>query len=148
MATERHDRSARNAVVIDEFRANAGKIGGQYEGAPVLLLHTVGARTGRERVTPLMYQDLGSGAFAVFASKGGAPSHPDWYHNLVAHPDVTVEVGTEVHSRRARTATGVERRRIWARQKVDLPGIDDVQARTDRTIPVVVLEPVSRPRSG
>jgi len=92
-----------------------------------------------------MYQDLGSGAYAVFASKGRAPSHPDWYHNLVAHPDVTVEVGTDSRSLRARTASGDERGRIWARQKLDLPGIDDIQARTDRTIPVVVLEPVSDP---
>jgi deazaflavin-dependent oxidoreductase (nitroreductase family) len=140
MMSTSNEVNARNRTVIDEFWANDGRIGGLFCGAPVLLLHTLGARSGRERVNPLLYQELGSGAFAVFASKGGAPSHPDWYHNLVADPQVTAEIGTEIRSFRARTASGAERDRIWARQKIAIPSIDDIQAKTDRTIPVVVLE--------
>jgi deazaflavin-dependent oxidoreductase (nitroreductase family) len=84
-----------NRQTIEEFRANGGKVGGNFTGAPLLLLHTVGARSGKERVNPMMYQDLGDGRAAVFASKAGEPTHPDWYHNLVANPDVTAEIGTE-----------------------------------------------------
>ncbi len=102
-----------NRTVIQEFRANAGKVGGHFAGAPLLLLHTTGARTGQERVTPMMYQDLGGGAVAVFASKGGAPTHPDWYRNLVAHPDITAEIGTGSRRLRARVAEGDERDGIW-----------------------------------
>ena len=76
-----------NAKIIEEFRANEGRVGGQFEGAPLLLLHSIGARSGKERVNPMMYQAVGD-AYAVFASKGGAPSNPDWYHNLIATPDV------------------------------------------------------------
>ena len=84
-----------NARVIAEFRANGGKVGGNFDGAPLLLLHTAGAKTGKERINPMMYQDLGNGSIAVFASKAGADTHPDWYHNISAHPDVTAEIGTE-----------------------------------------------------
>ena len=129
-----------NSKIIEEFRANAGKVGGNFAGAPLLLLHTTGARTGRERINPMMYQDLG-GPVAVFASKAGQPTHPDWYHNLVAHPEVTAEIGSTTRTFRARTATGDERERIWAKQKKDYPGFADYESRTDREIPVVVLEP-------
>ena len=129
-----------NAAIIEEFRANGGKVGGNFEGAPLLLLHTTGARSGKERVNPMMYQDLG-GPVAVFASKAGAPSNPAWYHNLVANPDVVAEIGTTTRTFRARTATGDERRRIWEKQKADYPGFADYEAKTDREIPVVVLEP-------
>jgi deazaflavin-dependent oxidoreductase (nitroreductase family) len=88
-----------------------------------------------------MYQDLG-GDIAVFASKAGAPEHPDWYRNLVARPEVSAEIGSETRGFRARTATGEERERIWTRQKADYPGFAGYEARTDREIPVVVLEPV------
>ena len=84
-----------NARVIAEFRANGGKVGGNFDGAPLLLLHTAGAKTGKERINPMMYQDLGNGSIAVFASKAGADTHPDWYHNISAHPDVTAEIGTD-----------------------------------------------------
>ncbi len=84
-----------NKVITDEFRANGGKVGGQFAGAPLLLLHSVGAKSGKTRVNPLMYQDLGNGRVAVFASKAGAPTNPDWYHNLVANPRATVELGKE-----------------------------------------------------
>ena len=136
--------NARNQSVIAEFRANGGQLDGRMAGTPLLLLHTVGARTGRQRVNPLVYQDLGGGAVAVFAAKEGAPSHPDWYRNLLANPDVTVEIGTNVGAFRARTASGAECDRIWANQRATLPRIDDMQARTKRAIPVVVLEPVDR----
>jgi deazaflavin-dependent oxidoreductase (nitroreductase family) len=129
-----------NTAIIDEFRANEGKVGGAFDGAPLLLLHTVGARSGRERVNPLVYAGDGDG-LVVFASKAGAPTHPDWYHNVVANPDVTVEVGTETQARRARVTEGDERDRLWARQKELMPGFADYEARTSRQIPVVVLEP-------
>ena len=98
-----------NARVIAEFRANGGKVGGNFDGAPLLLLHTAGAKTGKERINPMMYQDLGNGSIAVFASKAGADTHPDWYHNISAHPDVTAEIGTDTrgfrrpHRQRRRT---------------------------------------------
>lgn len=129
-----------NTKIIDEFRANGGEVGAPFEGAPLLLLHTTGARTGQERVNPVMYQQVGD-AYAVFASKGGAPTNPDWFHNLVAHPDVTAEIGAETRSLRARVATGAERDRIWEEQKKRSPGFADYEAKTDREIPVVVLEP-------
>jgi deazaflavin-dependent oxidoreductase (nitroreductase family) len=130
-----------NSKIIEEFRANAGKVGGHFAGAPLLLLHTIGARSGRERINPVMYQYLG-GPVAVFASKGGTPTHPDWYHNLVANPEVTAEIGTETRRFRARTATAVEREPIWAKQKKDYPGFASYEANTDREIPVVVLDPM------
>ena len=84
-----------NRRIIEEFRANGGRVGGNFAGAPLLLLHTVGARSGKERINPMMYQNLGEGRVAVFASKAGEPTHPDWYHNLLTTPDVTAEIGTE-----------------------------------------------------
>lgn len=129
-----------NQTIIDEFRANEGHVGGQFEGAPLLLLHTVGAKTGQARVNPMMYQQVGDGV-AVFASKAGAPDNPAWFHNLVAHPDVTAEVGTDTVALHARVAEGDEREQIWERQKTDYPGFADYESQTDRIIPVVVLEP-------
>jgi deazaflavin-dependent oxidoreductase (nitroreductase family) len=130
-----------NKTIIEEFRANDGKLGGNFDGAPVLLLHTTGARSGAERVNPMMYQDQGAGTVAVFASKAGAPTNPDWYHNLVAHPEVTAEIGSSTQSFRARTATTAERAPIWERQKKDYPGFAEYEAKTDRVIPVVILDP-------
>jgi deazaflavin-dependent oxidoreductase (nitroreductase family) len=128
-----------NTSIIEEFRANAGKVGGNFEGAPMVILHTTGARTGEERVHPLVYQPLGED-IAIFASKGGAPSHPAWFHNLVANPDVTVEIGTDTVPMHARVAEGDERDRIWSRQKQLMPGFADYEANTSRQIPVVVLQ--------
>lgn len=130
-----------NLRTIEEFRANGGKVGGNFAGAPLLLLHTIGARSGEERINPMMYQDLGDNRVAVFASKAGAPTNPDWYHNLVANPDVTAEIGIETRRFRARTATSDEREPIWAKQKNDYPGFAGYEARTDRQIPVVILDP-------
>ena len=130
-----------NKPIIEEFRANAGKVGGPFEGSPLLLLHHTGARTGTERVNPLAYQPLRNG-FAVFASKGGAPTHPDWYHNLIAHPEASVEVGADTVDVRARVAGGEERDAIWERQKELMPGFADYEKQTARRIPVVILERV------
>lgn len=130
-----------NGQVIEEFRANDGKVGGMFEGRTLLLLHHRGARTGAERVNPLAYQRLGDDSVAVFASKGGAPTNPDWYHNLVANPDVTVEIGTDSFPARARVAAGEERERIWEKQKAEWPGFADYeQTAGERTIPVVIID--------
>jgi deazaflavin-dependent oxidoreductase (nitroreductase family) len=131
-----------NRQVIEEFRSNGGKVGGNFAGAPILLLHTVGARSGKGRVNPMMYQDLGDGRVAVFASKAGAPTHPDWYRNLLANPEVTAEIGTESRRFLARTATPTEREPIWAKQKQDYPAFAGYEAKTDRQIPVVILSPL------
>jgi deazaflavin-dependent oxidoreductase (nitroreductase family) len=131
-----------NSKIIEEFRANGGAVGGQFAGAPLLLLHTVGARSGRARVNPMMYQRVGGG-YAVFASKAGAPTNPDWYHNLLAQPRVRAEIGTETVDLVARVATGDERERIWTAQKAAYPGFADYERKTDRQIPVVVLDPVT-----
>jgi len=130
-----------NQKTIEEFRANGGKVGGGFEGAPLLLLHHVGAKSGTERVTPMMYQDLGGGSVAVFASLAGAPNNPAWYHNLIAHPDVTAEIGTETRSFQARVAPEAERDPIWEAQKAAYPTFADYEAKTTRVIPVVVLDP-------
>jgi len=135
------DRNDWNRAIIEEFRANAGKVGGPFEGSPLLLLHHTGARTGTERVNPLAYQPIRN-AFAVFASKGGAPTNPDWYHNLVAHPEASVEVGADKVGVRARVAHGEERDAIWERQKELMPGFADYEKQTARRIPVVILERV------
>jgi len=129
-----------NNKIIEEFRANEGKVGGPFEGAPLLLLHTVGARTGQERVNPMMYMRV-DGGYAVFATKGGAPSNPDWYHNLLAHPKVTAEIGTSTVELIARVAEGDERERIWAAQKAAYPGFADYERKTTRQIPVIILQP-------
>ena len=127
-----------NTPIIEEFRANAGKVGGNFEGAPILLLHTTGAKSGKERVNPMMYRKAGDD-IAVFASKAGAPTNPDWYHNLVAHPDVKAEIGTETVPLVARVAKGDERTAIWEAQKKEFPGFAEYEEKTTRQIPVVVL---------
>ena len=132
-----------NASIIEEFRTNEGRVGGPFERIPILLLHHRGAKTGIERVNPLAYQDLGDGAVAVFGSKGGAPTNPDWVHNLRANPDARVEIGTETFDVRARVAEGEERERIWEQQKRDVPGFAGYEQNTSREIPVVILERIS-----
>jgi deazaflavin-dependent oxidoreductase (nitroreductase family) len=130
-----------NRKIIEEFRANGGQVGGQFAGAPLLLLHTVGAKSGQERVNPMMYRAVGD-SFAVFASKGGAPTNPDWYHNLRANPGVRAEIGTSTVELTARVAEGEERDQIWSAHKQAYPGFADYERNTDRQIPVVILEPV------
>ncbi len=129
-----------NAKIIEEFRDNGGVVGGVFAGKPILLLHHTGAKTGKRRVNPLMYQKL-DGGYAIFASKAGASSHPDWYHNVLANPDVDIEVGTQRLELKARKADTAEREPIWTKQKDDFPQFADYEASTDRTIPVVILEP-------
>ena len=129
-----------NQGIIEEFRANEGRVSGVFEGMGILLLHHRGAKSGTERVSPLAYQDLGDGAVAIFGSKGGAPTHPAWYHNLRANPDATVEVGTETYAVRARVAEGEERERIWSKQKAEVGGFAAYEQSTSRQIPVIVLE--------
>ena len=129
-----------NDKIIEEFRANDGRVGAPFEGTPLLLLHTTGAKSGQPRVNPLAYQADGD-RVVVFASKGGAPTNPDWYHNLLANPRVTVEVGSDTRKVTARVAQGDERERIWSRQKELVPGFADYEQKTTRQIPVIILEP-------
>ena len=128
-----------NTKIIEEFRSNGGKVGGQFEGAPVLLLTTAGAKSGKTRENPMMYLAEGDRIY-VFASKGGAPTNPDWYHNLVAHPTVTVELGTDRFEAVATPVDKAERDRIYAEHASRYPGFADYEAKTDRVIPVVALE--------
>ncbi len=131
-----------NARVIEEFRSNAGHVGGQFANATVLLLHHTGAKSGTERVSPLVYQPVGPN-FAIFASMGGAPVNPAWYHNVVAHPDVIIEVGTQTIPVRAHVAGPGEREDIWERQKRDRPNFAEYEVKAvPREIPVIILEPV------
>jgi deazaflavin-dependent oxidoreductase (nitroreductase family) len=129
-----------NRRVIEAFRANGGKVGGPYAGAPLLLLTSTGARSGRPHTTPLVYLADGD-RLVVFGTKGGAPTNPDWYHNLRANPLASVEVGTETREVRATVAAGEERQRLFAAQAERRPGFAEYAAMTTREIPVVVLEP-------
>jgi deazaflavin-dependent oxidoreductase (nitroreductase family) len=128
-----------NRQIIDEFRANDGVVGGMFEGMPMLILHTTGRKSGHERLSPLAYQEV-DGGWAIFASKGGAPTHPDWYHNIVADPDVSIELGADTLDVRARVAEGDERERIWSTQKTNSPGFAEYEDKAEgREIPVIVL---------
>lgn len=127
-----------NSKIIAEFRANDGQVGGQFEGAPLLLLTTRGRKSGAERTNPMMYLDDGD-RLLVFASKAGAPTHPDWYLNLLADPQVTVEMGRRTFRATAIPLAGEERDRMYAEQARRYPGFAEYQAGTDRVIPVVAL---------
>ena len=133
----------RNAGVIDEFRANEGRVGGPFEGAPMTLVHHRGRRSGTERVSPMMYlaDDRDPDTIYVFASKGGAPSDPDWYHNLVAAGTATIERGTERYDVVVRELTGDERDRVYHEQARRYPGFAEYERKTAgiRTIPVLAL---------
>jgi deazaflavin-dependent oxidoreductase (nitroreductase family) len=136
------ERDEWNRKIVEEFRTNAGEVGGPFEGVPILLLHHRGAKTGTERVNPLAYRRDGD-SFVVFASKGGAPTNPDWYHNVRVNPDVDIEVGTDEVKARARVAEGDERERLWTVQKQEMSAFASYEEKTERQIPVVVLEPVT-----
>lgn len=129
-----------NAKLIEEFRANGGHVGGFFEGKTLLLLHHHGAKSGTHRVSPLAYQKLDNG-YAVFASKAGADTNPDWFYNVKANPETDVEVGDDKIPVKARVAEGQEREAIWERQKQAWPTFADYEEKTDRVIPVIVLEP-------
>lgn len=139
MATSAQDF---NQQVIQEFRANGGRVGGMFEGASLLLLHHTGAKSGASRVSPLVYQAVGDG-YAVFASNAGKDTHPAWYHNLIANPRTRVEVGPATIEVSARVADDAERAPVWARQKELAPGFAEYEAGTSRQIPVVILEPTT-----
>jgi len=129
-----------NQSIIDEFRANDGKVGGPFEGAPMLLLTTTGAKSGQPRTAPLVYLPDGD-RYVVFASKAGAPTNPDWYHNLVANPSVSVEVGSDRTDADAVVLTGEERDQLFAKQAERMPGFKDYQDKTTRVIPAIALQP-------
>ena len=129
-----------NQAIIDEFRANAGKVGGYFAGRPLLLLHTVGAKSGKPRVNPLAFVTDGD-SIILIASKGGADSNPDWYYNVLANPTVQVELGTEQFQARARAVTEEpERSRLYAKMVEQMPGFADYEQKTQRKIPAIVLE--------
>ena len=133
-----------NQGVIEEFRANDGVVGGPFAGFPLVLVHHTGAKSGVERVNPLVYQRLDDDSVAIFASKGGAPTNPDWFHNLVANPKTRIEIGTEQYDVTARVASGDERRQIWEAQKEAFPNFAEYETTTaGREIPVVVLDKVT-----
>jgi deazaflavin-dependent oxidoreductase (nitroreductase family) len=132
------DWHAFNRGVVEQFRANGGVGPGRWATQPLLLLTTTGARSGLPRTTPLLYSTDGD-RLVVIASKGGEPTHPDWYHNLLAHPEATVEVGAETVPVRAQVAQGAERRRLFDQQAAQMPFFAEYERTTPRTIPVVVL---------
>lgn len=131
-----------NAQIIEEFHANDGVVGGMFEGMPLLLLHHTGAKSGTTRINPLAYQRDGE-RYVVFASKGGAPTNPDWYYNVQAHPEVTIEVGTETLAAVASEATGEERDRLFRTQVENVPQFGEYEQKAGRVIPVIVLTPAS-----
>ena len=130
-----------NRKVIDEFRANEGKVGGPFEGAPVLLLTSTGAKSGEQRTTPVVYQPDGE-RMVIFASKAGAPENPAWFHNLRANPTASVEVGSDTVEVEAVVTDGDERQRLFDRQKQLMPQFADYEQKTTRQIPVVALQPI------
>jgi deazaflavin-dependent oxidoreductase (nitroreductase family) len=130
-----------NNQLIGEFRDNEGKVGGMFAGAPLLLMTTTGARSGRSHVVPLAYT-VDDGRYVVIASKGGASTHPDWFHNVSANPDVTIEMGSESFPARASIAEGAERQRLFDQMAAQMPNFAAYQQKTTRQLPVIVLERV------
>jgi deazaflavin-dependent oxidoreductase (nitroreductase family) len=128
----------RNKLIIQEFRTNGGKVGGPFEGKSLLLLHTVGAKSGQLRINPVACTRDGD-RLVIFASKGGAPTNPDWYYNLLANPLVSVETGSEEFQACASIAVEPERTRLYAKMVEKMPGFADYQKKTTRVIPVVIL---------
>ncbi|HYB91365.1 MAG TPA: nitroreductase family deazaflavin-dependent oxidoreductase [Candidatus Binataceae bacterium] len=133
------ERAEFNRKVIEEFRSNGGKVGGQFKGAPMILVTHTGAKSRKTYTTPLVYSRDGS-RYVIIASMAGAPINPDWYHNLKAQPEVTLEVGTEKFRARASEAAGAERDRLFKQQADIMPFFNDYQKKTKRRIPVLVLE--------
>jgi deazaflavin-dependent oxidoreductase (nitroreductase family) len=132
------DMKAFNQSLIEEFRANGGKVGGRFAGRPVVLVTATGAKSGRRLTIPLVYLQEGDRRF-IFASKAGSPKNPDWYHNLVANPNVTVEIGTETYEATAKVITGAERDQLYAKQVAAAPNFGEYQEKTTRVIPVIEL---------
>jgi len=135
-----------NTTIVEEFRANGGRVGGMWEGTTLVLLHHIGAKSGIERVTPVACSPQGEGRFAIWAANGGAPIHPNWYHNLKAHPQVTVEVGAETFTALAQELAAAARAELWPKliaqwpkPAVGSPDLAAAQARTARQFPVFML---------
>ena len=128
-----------NKKVIDEFRSSAGVVGGQFKGAPMIIVTHTGAKSGKSYVTPLVYSKDGN-RYVIIASKAGAPNNPSWYHNLVAHPEVTLEIGAEKFKARAKEVKDEERDRLFAAQAKMMPQFNEYASKTPRKIPVFVLE--------
>ena len=137
--TEMNDFNEWDRRIIEDFRANRGNVGGQFAGVPLLLLTTTGAKSGESRTRPLAYLSEG-GRIYVFAGNRGAPTNPSWYHNLVAHPDVTVELGTETMEARATVVDSAEGDRLGRIQLQKIPALAELQAKITRQVPVVLLE--------
>ena len=131
-----------NKATIEEFRANGGKVGGMFAGRTLLLLHTSGAKSGQPHINPVAYVKDGD-RLVIIASKGGAPTNPDWYYNLVAHPDVTVEVGTEQLQVHATVAAEPDRTRLYQQMVAMMPGFAEYEQKTTRKIPVIILTRVA-----
>ncbi len=127
-----------NKAVIDEFRTNGGKVGGHFEEITLLLLHTTGAKSGEPRLNPVAYLADGD-SYVIIASKGGAPTNPGWYHNVVAHPEITVEVGTEKFQAQAEVVQEPERTELYEKVSTQYPGFAEYEKKTTRVIPVIVL---------
>ena len=128
-----------NTKIIEEFRANQGRVGGMWEGTTLILIHHIGAKSGIERVTPLACSPQGGGRFAIWAANGGSPTHPEWYYNLKANPRITVEVGTQTFTVLAEELDGTARASLWPKLVAQYPSIGEYQARTTRQIPVFML---------
>ncbi len=129
-----------NATITAEFRANQGRVGGMWQQTPLLLLHHTGAKSGASRVNPVAYLPADRG-YLIWAANGGAPKHPDWYHNLKAHSNTSVEVGSETHRVVAEEATGAERERLFAKAAERYPQLHELAGKTPRVIPLIVLTP-------
>jgi deazaflavin-dependent oxidoreductase (nitroreductase family) len=135
--------SESNKGIVEEFRANQGRVGGRFEGKTLLLLHTRGAKSQQERINPVAYVQDGD-RFIVIASKGGAPTNPDWYYNILADPAVTVEVGTEKFQARAAVAEEPERTHLYNKMVEMMSSFDDYRRKTKRVIPVIILTPIHK----
>ena len=131
-----------NAQIIKEFHANEGRVGGMFESMPLLLLHHTGAKSGKSRINPLAYQG-DDGRYVVFASKGGAPTNPDWYRNVKAQPHVSIEVGSDTIDAVASEASGEERERLYRAQAARFPQFAEYEQKAGRVIPVIVLTPTN-----
>jgi len=125
--------------VIAEFRANKGRVGGELASTPILLIHHLGVTTRAERVTPVAYTSLPDGRVVIAASNGGSPTHPAWYHNLMAHPTIQVELGTETFTALAKEVTGAARAELWTELIAGTPALGEFQAKTTRQIPLLTL---------
>jgi deazaflavin-dependent oxidoreductase (nitroreductase family) len=134
-----NEQNERNRLIIEEFRSHEGQVGGRFANMPLLLLHTVGVKSHEPRVNPIAYSTDGE-KFVIMASKGGAPTNPDWYYNLVANPLVEVELGREEFQARASVVVGPERSRLFAQHAAAMPAFAEYQQRTQRIIPVILLE--------